>query len=50
MIDAVGHVCGGPPPLSSFAEELRILETLTELRRMAGLTDAKDAGDNGAAR
>ena len=45
----VGHVCGGPPPLTSYAEELRVLEAITVLRRMAGLTDARTGGDEGAA-
>ena len=35
----VDHVRGGPPPLSSLAEEMCILETITQLRAMAGLTD-----------
>jgi len=38
----VGHVVGGPPPLTSFADELRMLDVLSDLRRMAGLDTEHD--------
>ncbi|MGE0435071.1 MAG: Gfo/Idh/MocA family protein [Planctomycetota bacterium] len=33
----VGHLQGGPPPLSSAADGVRIVERTAEIRRMAGL-------------
>lgn len=35
----LAHVAGGPPPMSSLAEEIAILTRIVDLRRMAGIAD-----------
>jgi predicted dehydrogenase len=35
----LAHVAGGPPPMSSLAEEIAILERIVELRKMAGIAN-----------
>lgn len=39
----VGHVRGGPPPRSSAAEGVRVVETVADLRRLAGLDQSRPA-------
>jgi predicted dehydrogenase len=32
----VDHILGGPPPMSSLEDELKIMDVIVEIRRMIG--------------